>query len=311
MLEEKLQPAILKTLAFFDLFSFPLTSLEVWQHLYASEIATLEEIENELKKLPQIKEYQGFYFLVQRPNRMVEDRKEKYLIAEKKYRKVRRVAKILAILPFVRMIAVCNSLAYSNARAESDIDLFIISKAGKVWTTRFACLLILKIFGLRPKGEKRQDKFCLSFFVDENHLDLENIALARSDIYLFYWINQVYPVYDAGGYYNKFLVANVWVKNHLGNSIGVEANLRRVVKLVFLAKKIKAMKEWAWSGNWVENLLQKVQMKKLPKILKEKLNDKDVGTVIQPGVIKLISNDRREAYRNEWVIKSNELIKTI
>ncbi|MBI5621784.1 hypothetical protein HY933_02905 [Candidatus Falkowbacteria bacterium] len=299
---------ILKTLAFFDLFGFPLTAMEVWQYLYSGTRANVADVQAVLEQMPQVKMHQGFYFLVQRPNRIVDERKEKYLIAERKYRRVKRVGKFLARLPFVRLIGVCNSLSYSNARADSDIDLFVVSAAGRVWTARFFCLLFLKLCGLRPTDKNRRDKFCLSFFVDLDHLDLRELALPRDDIYLDYWINQLHPVYDVGGQYNRFLAANSWVKAQLANSIGLEPNLRRVIRLGWPSRGVRFVSELLCSGAWCERLLHWLQLKKMPKALRDKIN-KDVGVVVRPGVIKLISNDRREAYRNEWVVKGNELVR--
>ncbi|MFA6533573.1 MAG: hypothetical protein WCT37_00195 [Patescibacteria group bacterium] len=308
MAETNLKSAILKTLVFFDIFEFPLTPLEIKRYLYGSADGNLETIEAALAELTQVKTHQGFYFLASASAEIVARRQERYLAAEKKYRKVKRIGHFLALLPFVRLIAVCNSLAYSNARPESDIDLFVVSARGKVWTTRFVCLLFLKIFGLRPTDKTRQDKFCLSFFVDESHLDLSDIALARNDIYFYYWLAQLYPVYDAGGVYGRLWQANGWLKDYLPLATPIEPHPRRLIELGAAGRMIKKTKEAGWNFAWCEELLRKFQLRHLPAVLKEKLKNKDVGAVIGEGVVKLIANDRREGYRNEWVMKVNRLL---
>lgn len=306
MPEVNLKFAILKTLAFFDIFSFPLTALEVWQNLFGLGGASLGEVEAELNKISQIKSAQGFYFLSSNSEKIVKTRHERYGLAEQKFKKVKKVVRWLALLPGVRLIGVCNTLAYSNAREESDIDLFIIAEKGKVWTARFYCLLFLKIFGLRPKAGKTKDRFCLSFFVDADNLDLTTQALPRDDIYLWYWINQLCPVYDAGGYYQKFKAANSWTKKYLPQSLDIEPSPRRTVRLGFLGRGIKKIKEAFIFLKFWESFFRSWQMRILPEKLKTKIN-KDPGIVIKDGVIKLIINDRREGYRNEWVIKVNQL----
>ncbi|MFA5358282.1 MAG: hypothetical protein WC310_00480 [Patescibacteria group bacterium] len=309
MTDQFLISAIVKTLAFFDLFSFPLTAVEIWRYLYSDRKYSLEEVIAVLPQITLVGQSQGYYFLSSRDDKIVTLRKERYGIAEKKYRKVKKVCRFLAFLPFVRMIAVCNTLAYSNAADGSDIDLFIITRSKKAWTTRFFCLFFLKFFGLRPKENDVKDKFCLSFFVDEESMNLEKTALPRNDIYLCYWIDQLFPVYDADGcYYKKFQERNVWIKKYLANSIGVDPNLRRTIVLGSVGGFMKKSKEYFWQSDKMERWAQKMQWYRLPQLLKEKFKNKYVGVAIEEGLIKLISNDRREGYRNEWIIKVNELV---
>ena len=40
-------------------------------------------------------------------------------------------------VPFIKMVAVCNTLGYDNAAKDSDIDLFIIAKRGRLFIVRF------------------------------------------------------------------------------------------------------------------------------------------------------------------------------
>jgi len=312
MQKNKLQVAILKTLAFFDIFNYPLTSLEVWRYLYqpaeeGRENFSLDDVTACLNSLENVRTHEGFYFLATRDEKIVLARKEKYNIAEEKFRKVKKIGKFLALLSFVRAIFVFGSLSQGVASDNSDIDLFIITKKGKVWTARFLCLTFLKIFGLRPKGKNTKNKFCLSFFVDEDNLDLSFNLLPRNDICSVYWVEQFYPVYDSVDYYARFRAANGWLKNFLPNSLAIEPNLRRVIKLGWLSRLIKQLKEAVDNTNFLENFLKKWQLKILPQNLKV-LANKNTSVIIKPGVIKLMASDKREGYRNEWVVKANDLV---
>ncbi|MFA5076276.1 MAG: hypothetical protein WC480_02555 [Patescibacteria group bacterium] len=306
MSNSDLEKSVLQTLAFFAIFGYPLTAMEVWRYLYSSQwpvasgqqsAVSLGEVMAVLDNSSRIKTQQGFYFLDSAE--AVTERQERYKIAEVKFKLVKKVAKLLACLPFVRLIAVCNTLAYSNASLASDIDLFIVAAKGKVWTTRFFTLLILKILGRRPAPGKSQNAFCLSFWVDENYLNLESLALAPEDIYLTYWLEQLYPVYDRGGYYQKLRQNNLWLKKYLGNSLGVEPNLERVVRLGWFGRFFKQLSEWKFSFNFWETGLKNWQLKHLPQNLKN-LMVQNEGVVIRQGVIKLIANDRRRGYYQNW-----------
>jgi len=59
-----------------------------------------------------------------------EARKTHKFIAEKLWNRVKFYSNSMQKMPFIRMIAVCNNLAYDNANEKSDIDLFIVVKDG-------------------------------------------------------------------------------------------------------------------------------------------------------------------------------------
>jgi hypothetical protein len=90
------------------------------------------------------------------------------------------------------------------AHKDSDIDLFIITKNNRIWTTRICFTLILTLLGQRKTTKKHAGKFCLSFFITENYLNLENIAI-KNDIYLKYWIESLVPIINKNNAFEKFI----------------------------------------------------------------------------------------------------------
>jgi predicted nucleotidyltransferase len=305
--DSKLEKAILNTLAYFDIFAYPLTLVEIWKWLYFKEAASSaillnkikETIDNNEKIKSLIDNKWGFYFFKGR-ELVIELRRERYNLAEEKFKKAIRVVKFLKWMPGIKMIGVCNSLAWGNASEESDIDFFIVTEKNKIWTARFFAVIFLKIFGLRPRKNKTRNKICLSFFVDEENLNLERLAMDDADIYLIYWINQVVPIFDKGGVYEYFLESNRWVKNFLPNIFDSEGSERRR-EHSFFRKSAPVGKD-----SIIEKILGKLQLKIMPKEMKERINC-DGGVILSDGVLKFHCNDRRREYQKKWFQKIESL----
>jgi len=302
-----LEKSILATIAYFDIFNYPLTEVEIWKWLWFenSKVSNLWEIEQTLKNSEILKSLmsnsRGFYFLKNREE-LVEIRERRYILAEKKVKRAKRVAGLLKFIPGIKMIAVCNSLAWTNAREESDIDFFIVTAPNKIWTARFWAAGFLQIFGLRPSKNNARDKICLSFFVDEDSLNLEPLAVGQLDVYLVYWIVQLWPLYDRGGVYQKFWQANTWVKNFLPNVFSREMDAEKNVGNAAGLPQKHASQE-----SFIEKFFRWLQMKLLPKNLKE-MENRDSRVVITDKILKFHANDRREEYKKIWEEKMAKLL---
>ena len=303
-----LEKAIVSTLSYFDIFNYPLTLMELWKWLYVEDNSLKEiSIDDVLKRLDNssvMKERIGsknsFYFLKGRQD-IVDVRAKRYGLAERKFHKALRVIKILRFMPFVKMIAVCNTLAYNNSRRQGDIDLFVVTKRRRVWQTRFWIAGFLTLFRLRPKPGKTQDTICPTFFVDEDSLDFEKLAL-ENDIYFSYWVKQLVPVYDEG-VYNKFINANLWAKKKLPNCLPISPTSRRFLERVGWLKKI-----FNAVGYFLpESLFKKYQLKVMPEGLKQMAN-KDSRVVVKDYMLKFHDNDRRLLFLKRWQIRKDQVL---
>lgn len=305
---DRLQSDILKTITWFDVIGYPVTGWEIYKFLYTGQgdACAYDEIISALDELTgsdKIANHEGFYFLPGR-QQLVSDRKHRYLLAERKYRKARRVIRILSHIPWIRMISVCNTLGYSNAPEDSDIDLFIIVRPGRLWTARFLVISFLKFFGLRPLlarfgnyPEIRKDKLDANFFLSESHLSLESLAI-KNDVYLAYWLLLQTPMYDPYGTYAKLIEANRWIKKKLPNAIiNMPSYRRQFSRQSSIFRVILAVL------NPGEFLCQKLQMKIMPQHLKA-LANQDTGVVINEHMLKFHDQDKRQYFRDLWLKKS-------
>lgn len=311
-----LEKSILKTIAFFDIFSYPLTASEIFKWLYKPQQKYLLSDVREILKTSQIlkKELaskEGFYYIKGRDHIYLR-RKQNNNLAERKFRRVVYLSKVYRFVPFVRLVAVCNSLAYSNANEKSDIDLFIISRRNTIWLARFFTIFIVKLLGLRPKEDSKKDTFCLSFFVDENYLNILSSRMGNDDVYYPYWVSSLMPVYNPDGLYEKFLEANSWYKSYLPNaypnqfSKEVRANrwskfCNVVINFIFNPPIFRRL---------VYNFYRSFQIKIIDKNLKALINI-DTRVIVNERMLKFYSNDNRELFAKKWKEGVYKLIKKI
>ncbi len=290
--------SIIKTLAFFELFEHPLTGFEVFKWLYSQEPKGLEEVLAALRENSAIKEANGFFFLgdEKEVKQLVKKRQGRLAGNDEKMRRARKATRLISGIPFVRLVAVCNTLSFGAAEADSDIDFFIVAQKGRIWTVRFFVTVVLSFFGLRRHGRKIANRICLSFFITDDNLDLSSIALPpvchsesechpelvsgspslnesggeilkqvqndnktfTSDIYLIYWITQLVPLINRENALEKFWQANSWVKEYLSNfSFGDQLPDYRQISISNWIEKWRLFHEKVM-GNQLGHLREKV-----------------------------------------------------
>jgi len=304
-----LEKAIIATLVYFDIFDFPLTAFEIWQwlwlepkrtdsHSYYSVRKNLRENHNLIRLIDS---QDGFYFLKNR-ERIVGLRLENYKVAERKFKKARRFIKILRLAPFIKMVAVCNSLAFSNAGDYSDIDFFIITQKKRIFLARLWANFLPKILGRRPTKSDTQDKLCFTFFISEDKLNIEDLQCNHPDIYLAHWVTQIFPIYDPYKLYQAFIKNNVWVAKYFPNFRHNDMNDRRKVGKNFFVRLscfFIGLGYRSFWGDWQETIARKFQLFFLPYHLK-KLANQDTRVVISDQVLKFHDNDRRTKFKEMY-----------
>lgn len=309
-----LQRSLLAALAYFDLFDYPLTLSELCRFRYGSEATSggqphdsgrssliahrsplgIHDVLQALAGIPA-GERDGFYFLDGR-EKVADIRQRRYRLAEGKFAKARRAARFLGLLPSVRLVAVCNSLAISNADTESDIDLFVVCRPGTLWSTRMIVVGSLHLLGLRPKSGFHADTFCLSFFLSEDRLDLSGLALRPEDTYLRYWIATLVPLYDAGGVMDAFRAANSWIEDRLPAVAKRRSSEEAKDTTPLRLSASPLLERWA----------KRFQQKRFPADIQTMAN-KDSRVVIADDILKFHTNDRRAYFEGRFREKLREL----
>lgn len=296
-----LHKSILQTLAFWDIFFHPLTKEELYEMLYGvdKQILDYTDFINELHRFFEqgmVGCQDGFCFLPGR-EKIVDIRQLKVKLIEQKMKIARRGIKKLAKAPFVRAVFVCNTVAMGFADEDSDIDVLIIVKKGRIWLARFLATLALSLFGLRRTKTKIKNKICLSFYLSDDSLNLEKIAV-KDDIYLIYWIDNLIPVYDPENLHQSFLNANRWVSKYLPNG------LRAYMLGAYCNTPIRKLFEKMWSGSYgdlMEKQAKAIQLAKMKRNYQSAQNAGDTRVVVSDSMLKFHEMDRREEYRDKWL----------
>ncbi len=304
MCMSNLSKVIFRTVAYFSLFDYPLTSFEIWKWLLgAQDKASLFDVRQELAKseflCARLKSHQGFWSLVdQDVEQLVATRHERWLDAVRKYKRLRRATRFLSLIPSVRGIAACNTLAWNHTREGSDVDIFIIVREGSVWTSRLLSVTPFKLLRMRPGAGKR-DPLCFTFFLSDTNLDLSSLRLEGSDPYLAYWSRSIVPVFDRDNVFEQFAQANGWLDQTLTNSApGVS----------HAARRIESFTRSFRFPRFVEQLAEKLQRRKFPEVIQNMAN-RDSRVVVSDAMLKFHDNDRRAEFRDKLEAIMSEVVQ--
>jgi len=169
MNKSSLQESILNTLAYYDIFNYPLKCGEVLQFV-SFKNTSKDEIEQELNSLVArgiIFKFDELYSL-QNDVHYVQRRLRGNSEAEKYIPLAKEKAETIMRFPFVRSVMASGSLSKGYMDENSDLDFFIVTTSGRLWIARTLLVLYKRIF-----LSNSHKYFCVNYFIDEDHLELE------------------------------------------------------------------------------------------------------------------------------------------
>ncbi|MBU0624805.1 hypothetical protein KKF05_00500 [Patescibacteria group bacterium] len=280
--------SVLAVLVWFDVFDYALTAVEIarFSALFTRRVS-IDEVLTALANHPQVAEQNGYYYLCGREI-CVTQRLQRFRTAESKFRRARFMARLFGLLPAVKLVALCNSLAVANAEEGSDIDFFVVCRPGTLWLTRLILTAPLIVLNLRPTPANQKDKICLSFLVSETALNMSRLQCGEDDPYMRFWVETLQPLYDAGGLFEKFRQENEWVTRQSSATDGLFENPAMIV--------VGSDQTRPRSRSWIEQLMRRLQLWHFPPAIKS-LANLDSRVIISDDILKFHVNDRRELYR--------------
>jgi len=311
-----LEKIILKTLAWFDLFQYPLTTWECWQWLYVngekigiiSPLLVQVALEN-LRLLGKVKNYNGYWQLADKESYLAYRlQRSRWAIAKQK--RAMAGIKLISFLPFVRLVSLSNTVAWDAPSKDSDIDLFIVAKSGRLYLTRLLVTLLVHWRGWRRHGKYTSNRLCLSFYATDQNLGLQDFAY-KPDPYLAYWVASIMPLLDRFVYKN-YLSSNDWVNAILPNwhrvIIKNDYYLHRAGNF---SKRVQGLLEFVLSGrlgDWTESWAHSWQLPRIKNYLSTQTINGPTDVVINDKVIKMHTNDRRQQLANKFEARLSELL---
>ncbi len=258
---------ILATLAYFDMFNYPLTRAEIY--LFLGKSHHYELFDDGLICLVNsgsVYRFDKFYTL-KNDHYLIVRRNEGNKRAEELIKIAGKVGDLLIRFPFVRGIAISGSLSKNFADETSDVDLFIITAKNRLWIARtlMHCFKKLTFF------VNKEHLFCMNYYID-----MAQLEIVEKNIYTATEVGTLIPL-QGDMIFENFYAANTWTRAFLPNK-----NMRIASAVSGKASLLKRVFEGLLNltgANTIDNLLMKITAKRWSKktILK-KLNSH--GTVL-------------------------------
>lgn len=215
---KSLKTSILKTLSYSQVFSWPLKTQEVYQYLISNKKLSLSDVKKALTQLETQKKVFKYkkYWSLKNTKLQTKSRLKSEKISQKKLSLLKKKINLIKKIPGVLMVGVTGNVAVGNSQKNDDIDLIIITKKNRLWTTRLILTLLLDLIGWRrrPNDKNVKNKLCLNLFLDESDLKLKK---SQQNLFTSHELVQIKPVLNRKHTYERFLSKNKWLNKYLPN----------------------------------------------------------------------------------------------
>jgi hypothetical protein len=235
---DAVEEAILRTVAYADVFDYPLTAHEIHRYLAgvpAHPSVVQRTLGDRLLAHGQLVQNRGYISLHGR-EAIVATRLQRKAISDRLWRKGQRYGLAIARLPFVRLVAVTGTLAVNNAERDADIDYLIVVAPGRVWLARQLCLVLVYL------GRVERVTICPNYVISTHALN----QFERS-FFTAHELAHMVPLYGLD-IYQELLEANAWAWEYLPNAFSA-AHRPAVRGIDPLARRIKRGAEHLLGGH--------------------------------------------------------------
>jgi hypothetical protein len=253
-----LEEAILWTVAYADLFDYPLTFQEAHRYLVgvqASLSMVQDAVEEGLLAEGRLVRQRGYLALPGRES-IVETRRRREAASARMWRLGMLFGTAIASLPFVRMVAVTGALAVDNVEEkEADVDYLIVTASNRVWLARSLAIGIVYLARLA------RVTICPNYVMSID-------ALEQGDHSLFtaHELAQMVPIYGPR-MYERLLTTNNWMRQYLPNASSAERRVPQC-RVSLVIRTLKHVAETALAGklgDYWEERERRVKIERLRK----------------------------------------------
>jgi hypothetical protein len=223
-----LEVAILRTVAYADLFDYPLTVPEVHRYLVGMAVplsAVREALEDPRLSGHRLARSRGYVTLPGR-EQLVERRLYREAVSARMWGKGARYGRAIASLPYVRLVAVTGTLAVNNMEPGQDIDYLIVTTPHRVWLARLHILIFVRL------GRLEKLTICPNYVLSSSVL-----SQFEPSLFAAHELAQMIPLFGLDTY-QELLQANAWAQSYLPNAfVALPDRFTRLVTPLFPAFK--------------------------------------------------------------------------
>ncbi|HUM71626.1 MAG TPA: hypothetical protein PLK31_22595 [Chloroflexota bacterium] len=204
-----LETAVWRAIAYADVFDYPLTAVEIHRYLVETA-ASLAEVEAALNnnrfRAKHLCQIEAYYALPGRENTAA-IRQERDENARRLWPAALYYGRLLASLPFTRMVAITGSLSVNNVAADGDIDYLLVTSNGRVWLNRAFAIMVVRI------AARRGYTLCPNYILAERAL-----FFPEHNLYTAHEVVQMAPI-SGFHVYQQMRQINQWTETFLPNAV--------------------------------------------------------------------------------------------
>jgi hypothetical protein len=208
----KPEQSVIKVLAYFDIFNYPLTKEEIYFFLghktHPDEVALLLGQLLADKRIFKLGDFYSLQNNAALQERRIAGNDKAATLIDTAY----KIGAFLYQFPYVRGIGISGSLSKNYADHTTDIDFFIITKANRLWIARTVMHLFKKLTFLTG----RQHWYCMNYYIDE-----EALLIEEENIFTATELTTLLPV-CGNGTMDRFFELNNWTTIYFPNQPGAK-----------------------------------------------------------------------------------------
>jgi hypothetical protein len=200
--------AALQTVAYSDIFDYPLTAAEIHRYLVGVRASwrTVHSVLDPDGPLSGLLVSHKGYFLIPGREETVDTRLQRREVAASMWPRARQYGEAIGRLPFVRMVAVTGALAMDNVDPGTDIDYIVVTAPGRLWLCRALVVTMVRL------AAQRGDIICPNYFLSEQAL-----PLGEPNIFTAHELVQMIPIAGVETY-RRMCRLNSWAAWFLPNA---------------------------------------------------------------------------------------------
>ena len=255
------QKSVIKLLLYYDIFDHMLSLQEIRVNCGLYDPGDqLPEVLDELAGMGLFYSMNGHYSVRNDPA-LLQKRESGSKKARQIMPKALKMARFITSFPFVRSVSISGSLSKDHMYEKGDVDYFIVAQPERLWLARTLLVLYKRIFLLNS-----YKYFCLNYFVDEEHMEIEQKNLFTATE-LFTLLPVTGRRYVAG-----LMDANPWVREYYPQFPQRDIDLVEKVHRGVLKRSM----EWLLNnrlGDWLDRLAMKTTVRFWQKKYKDDPKD--------------------------------------